>query len=105
KETNLTAEEYSTIFQQIIEDVRKAYLKAKLVHGDLSEYNVMIWNKRHYIIDVSQAVPITHPNATNLLQRDLRNIIRFFEYVGVNTPTLSNVLEYITGKTSKLELE
>ncbi|MEM4739871.1 MAG: RIO1 family regulatory kinase/ATPase [Zestosphaera sp.] len=56
-------------------------------------------------MDVSQAVPITHPNATNLLQRDLRNIIRFFEYVGVNTPTLSNVLEYITGKTSKLELE
>lgn len=103
RETNLTIEEYTTIFQRLIEDVRKAYLKAKLIHGDLSEYNVMIWDKKHYIIDVSQAVPITHPNATGLLQRDLKNVIRFFDEMGVNTPPLDSILKYVTGETSKLE--
>lgn len=103
REANLSIEVYSAIFQQLIEDVRKAYLKAKLVHGDLSEYNVMIWDKRHYIIDVSQAVPVTHPNAAELLQRDLRNIVRFFDSVGVDTPPLKGILRYVMGETSKLE--
>ncbi|MFN3268790.1 MAG: RIO1 family regulatory kinase/ATPase, partial [Zestosphaera sp.] len=103
RESDLTTEEYATIFQQVIEDVRKAYTKAGIVHGDLSEYNVMVWNNKHYIIDVSQAVPTTHPNAADLLQRDLRNIVRFFKSVGVSTPPQNEILEYVTGKTNKLE--
>lgn len=103
RETDLTTEEYATIFQQVIEDVRKAYTKAGIVHGDLSEYNVMVWDNKHYIIDVSQAVPITHPNAADLLQRDIRNIVRFFKSVGVSTPPQNEILEYVTGRTNKLE--
>jgi RIO kinase 1 len=48
------------------------------VHGDLSEYNVMIWDEKPIIIDVSQAVPVTHPLAKQLLRRDVENINRFF---------------------------
>ncbi|MGC8975137.1 MAG: RIO1 family regulatory kinase/ATPase, partial [Thermoprotei archaeon] len=102
KEADLTVEEYSALFQRLVEDVRKAYLRARLIHGDLSEYNVMIWNKKHYIIDVSQAVPVTHPNAIELLQRDLRNILRFFEEVGVSVPLLDEVLQYVLGKSNEL---
>lgn len=97
KEADLTIEEYTRIFHELIEDIKKAYLKARLIHGDLSEYNVMIWNKKHYIIDVSQAVPITHPNAVELLQRDLRNLLRFFNEVGVDVPSLNEVLNYVLG--------
>jgi RIO kinase 1 len=103
READLTLEEYTAIFRGLVEDVRKAYLRAGLIHGDLSEYNVMVWNGRHYIIDVSQAVPVTHPNATELLLRDLRNITSFFEGVGVSVPPLSKVLHYVTGEVSELE--
>lgn len=66
------------IYEQIIDFVAKSYKKAKLVHADLSEYNVMIWNGEPFIIDVSQAVPVTHPLAEEFLKRDVENINRFF---------------------------
>lgn len=105
KEAVLTREEYLRIFYAVVEDLRKAYIKARLVHGDLSEYNVMVWDGRHYIIDVSQAVHVTHPNAMELLRRDVSNIIRFFEReAGVEVPSLENILNYITNVPSDLKI-
>jgi RIO kinase 1 len=49
-----------------------------LVHADLSEYNVMVWEEKSWIIDVSQAVDLGHPRAREFLERDLANIHRFF---------------------------
>lgn len=66
------------IYEQIINFMAKSYKRAKLVHADLSEYNVMIWNGKPFIIDVSQAVPVTHPLAEEFLKRDVENINRFF---------------------------
>jgi RIO kinase 1 len=66
------------VYNQIIDFVVKSYGRAKLVHADLSEYNVMIWNDKPFIIDVSQAVPVTHPLADEFLKRDLENINKFF---------------------------
>ncbi len=67
-----------SIMNSIIEDIRKAYREAELVHGDLSEYNIMYWEDSHWIIDVSQAVVITHPLAFSLLLRDLERVTQFF---------------------------
>jgi len=98
KEIHLTYHEYENIFYNILEDVKKAYLKAGLVHGDLSEYNIMIWKGRHYIIDVSQAVRKEHPNAEGYLARDLKNLYRFFKNeVGLKIPNVKEMLEYIMG--------
>jgi len=63
-------------FNEIIENIKKLY-KAGLVHGDLSEYNVLIGDKP-YIIDMSQSVLLTHPNAEKFLERDVYNICKFF---------------------------
>lgn len=65
-------------YMEILEFIVKSYKKARLVHGDLSEYNVMIWNEKPIVIDVSQAVPVIHPLANQLLRRDIENINRFF---------------------------
>jgi len=103
KEITLTYEEYVKLFVNLIEDVKKAYVKANLVHGDLSEFNVMIFEDRHYIIDVSQAVPLTHPNSHELLIRDLRNIHRYFsKEVGLKIPSVDVLYKYVTNELSEL---
>ncbi len=74
-------------FIDIIDNIYKIYWNAKLVHGDLSEYNVMVYRDLPYIIDVSQAVKIDHPNAHDFLYRDIQNIVRFFSSeIGIKTP-------------------
>ena len=64
------------LFNEIIRNIKKLY-KAGLVHGDLSEYNVLIGDKV-YIIDMSQSVLLNHPNAQTFLERDVKNICKFF---------------------------
>jgi len=63
----------------ILNDIRKAYVDGDLVHGDLSEYNVMVWRSKHWIIDVSQAVVTAHPLSFSFLLRDLERITSFFK--------------------------
>lgn len=98
KEVTLESNEYEEIFYELIEDIKKIYRYAGLVHGDLSEYNVMIYRGKPYIIDVSQAVKTTHPNSYDLLVRDIGNLVRFFRSVGVNTPEVNELFEYIIGE-------
>jgi RIO kinase 1 len=61
------------------------YRKAKLVHSDFSEYNVLMKRAEPVIIDVGQAVLATHPNAMEFLERDARNLARYFGKLGVET--------------------
>lgn len=69
----------------IIEQITNLYLNAHLVHGDLSEYNILYFNEKQIIIDVSQAVSIYHINAPVFLKRDLKNILSFFsKYINEN---------------------
>jgi RIO kinase 2 len=71
-------EEPSRILDQILDEVRNAY-RAEVIHADLSEYNVMVDEDRIYLIDWPQWVEIGHPNAEDLLTRDLENITRYFQ--------------------------
>ena len=49
-----------------------------LVHGDVSEFNILNHNEKPYFIDFSQGTSIKDPNAQDYLKRDLQNIARFF---------------------------
>ncbi|MDP8003289.1 MAG: serine protein kinase RIO [Caldisphaera sp.] len=66
------------IYNSIKNDIRKMVCDANLIHADLSEFNIMYWNNKPYIIDVSQSVDIRHPKSLELLKRDLKNIREFF---------------------------
>jgi len=85
------------IYKAILEYLRRLYLKAELVHGDLSEYNIMIWKGRPVIFDMSQAVPLVHPLADFLLRRDLNNLNKFFAKLGVNVPSIEECYKMVTG--------
>lgn len=70
------------LFEEIIKDIKNLY-KHNLVHSDLSEYNILVGEKRgkikHYFIDFGQAVSSSHPNAERFLERDVKNLVKFFE--------------------------
>jgi RIO kinase 2 len=61
----------------MLDEVSAAY-SLGVIHADLSEYNVIVRGDEIKIIDWPQAVKIDHPNASELLERDLTNILRFF---------------------------
>ncbi|MCX6693503.1 MAG: serine protein kinase RIO [Methanomicrobiales archaeon] len=67
----------AAVYDQIIEDIRVLYQVAHLVHGDLSEYNILMGEKPH-LIDMGQSVTPDHPEAIRFLRRDIMNINRFF---------------------------
>lgn len=62
----------------ILDEVRKTYEKG-IIHADLSEFNIIVMEEDLKIIDWPQAVDINHPSAAELLERDVSNILRFFE--------------------------
>ncbi len=85
------------IFNRLVEYIEKLYQKARLVHGDLSEYNVMIWKGEPVLFDLSQAVPLEHPMADQFLRRDIKNLHRYFERLGVKAPPIEEIYRRITG--------
>ena len=85
------------VYAELMEMVRLLYQKAELVHGDLSEYNIMVWDGKPVLFDVSQAVPLSHPLAHTLLCRDLRNLARYFSDLGVPVLELEEAYRWVTG--------
>ena len=57
---------------------------AGLVHGDLSEYNVLVHDGEIVVIDVGQAVTHHHPNSDALLATDCENVTDFFRRQGLD---------------------
>jgi RIO kinase 1 len=83
---------------QMAFDVVKEYMRrlydAGLVHGDLSEYNVVFHEGQLYIIDLGQAVTVYHPNAEEFLERDCRNVANFFARQGAEADP-DDLLAYV----------
>lgn len=82
-------------FDSIIEEARKTYQRAGLVHADLSAFNVIIHKGEPYLIDWGQAVSVKHPRASEFLKKDVHNIVKYFKRLGVEA-TEEKVLELIT---------
>jgi RIO kinase 2 len=87
------------VLKEILSNVRKAYLKAGVIHADLSEYNVILKPNMHIlIIDWPQYVRKEHPNAQQLLTRDVKNILEYFKRKHMVKAKLKEALEYVSGK-------
>ena len=86
-------------YQQVIEQMTVLYQKAKLVHADLSEYNIFKTDIGIMLFDFGSAVDIQHPNSKQFLLRDVMNINRFFEKRGIEVLNTAQVVEKIRGDT------
>ena len=93
------------ILKEILRNVRKTYLKAKVIHADLSEYNIILKPDGHIlIIDWPQYVKTDHANAEELLERDLRNILTFFSRKFEVKVKVEDTCDYVTGKARSLAI-
>jgi len=65
-------------FYEKIKTYIKRFYKAGFVHGDLSEFNILNYDNNPVFIDLSHATQIKNPGADKLIERDVKNICRFF---------------------------
>lgn len=91
----LEQEQWQEVYIQMCLMMRTMTQKCKLVHGDLSEYNLLWHNSQIYMIDVSQSVEYDHPHALDFLKRDVVNVNRFFESCGCLTVDVKTLFDYI----------
>jgi len=84
-------------YKLLLTYMKRLYKKAELVHGDLSEYNLITWKGKLVMFDMSQSVPTSHPLAQFLLNRDITNVNRFFSRIGVKVLSNEQVYRRVTG--------
>lgn len=71
-----------TAYEVVREYMRRLYA-AGLIHGDLSEYNLVVHDGELVVIDLGQAVTVHHPNSDEFLERDCENVAAFFRRQGL----------------------
>lgn len=86
------------VYDKIAESVRLLYQKAQLVHGDLSEYNIMMDGLEPVLIDFAQAVTVEHEMAHVFLERDLVQLNQYFGKIGVTVAPLERLKPWVTGE-------
>jgi RIO kinase 1 len=70
-------------YDKILEMLKVLYEKAKLIHGDVSEYNILVPDGYPVLIDFAQAVTPEHPEAREFLKRDVENVNNYFKGLNV----------------------
>jgi RIO kinase 1 len=114
KDADIPPAAFPALYSELILTVRKLFHLCRLVHADLSEYNILYHvepkpagedaaslsredERGHlYIIDVSQSVEHDHPHAFDFLRSDLRNVEEFFSRRGVRCLGLRRAFEFVT---------
>ena len=87
------------ILAMILRTERAAYVEAGMINGDLSEYNILTEGTRVWLIDWPQWVSPSHPNAEELLKRDTRAVLQFFERAYGVSADLEPSLAYVRGES------
>ncbi|CDS37107.1 serine:threonine protein kinase RIO1 [Echinococcus multilocularis] len=91
--------DWSALYRQILQNVRTLFQKCRLVHADLSEYNLLYMDGQAWLIDVSQAVEHECEQALEFLRKDCYNVNAFFRRQGANTLTLREFFEWVVDPT------
>ena len=96
-QTRLEREQVVPVLDLILDEVAAAYREG-YVHADMSEYNVFVNTDGVTVFDWPQALPTDHENAPELLDRDVANIVGYFErkypseLSGVDTDALAEAV-------------
>jgi len=80
-----SGEEAQDLFEQVLRAI-ELLLFRNVIHGDLSAYNVLVWEGRVTVIDLPQAVdPRKNRHAEAMLERDVARVCQHFERLGVHS--------------------
>ncbi|XP_076814584.1 serine/threonine-protein kinase RIO3-like [Clavelina lepadiformis] len=83
KQAILSSSQKKLAYEQVVNMMKKLYHECRLVHSDLSEFNLLWHDGKVWMIDVSQSVEPSHPHGLEFLLRDCTNISKFFNNLGV----------------------
>lgn len=70
-------------FEEVIEGII-GLLEAGIVHGDLSDFNILNHDESPVFIDMSQGTVLKDQDSENLLRRDLKNVFRAFRTIKID---------------------
>lgn len=94
------------LYVQLLGYMRVLYQKCGLVHGDLSEYNLLYHQDKIWMIDVSQSVEHgSHPSSLDFLRMDIKNVSDFFARKSVDTLSERTIFDFIRDPKLPVRLE
>lgn len=97
------AQKWRELYIQLLGYMRVMYQTCRLVHADLSEYNILYHENKLFIIDVSQSVEHDHPRSLEFLRMDVKNISDFFERKNVDVLPERTVFGFVTSPAGGVE--
>ncbi|CAF9928754.1 MAG: protein kinase rio1 [Alectoria fallacina] len=95
------------LYLQLLGYMRILYQTCRLIHADLSEYNILYHNEKLWLIDVSQSVEHDHPRSLEFLRMDVKNVSDFFRRQGVDVLPEKTTFGFVTashGSTAPEEM-
>lgn len=96
--------QWDILYRQLCCYMRIMYRTCKLVHADLSEYNLLYHANKLWIIDVGQSVEHDHPRSLEFLRMDIKNVTAFFSRKGVKTLPEQNLFAFITSENRAVDM-
>ena len=90
------AAKWRDVYIQLLGYMRILYQTCRLVHADLSEYNLLYHQGQLIMIDVSQSVEHDHPRSLEFLRMDVKNVSDFFKRKNVHTLAERAVFGFVT---------
>lgn len=105
----LTSEEedakWQDLYIEMLTYMRVLYQTCRLVHADLSEYNVLYHEGKQWIIDVSQAVEHDHPRSLEFLRMDVKNVSDFFRSRNVEVLSERQAFGFVTSEAGAKDVK
>ncbi|KAL7734875.1 hypothetical protein ACLKA6_011152 [Drosophila palustris] len=99
KDVEISTSKARELYRDCVVIMWRMYNQCRLVHADLSEFNILYQDGQLVIIDVSQSVEHDHPHAFDFLRKDCTNISEFFRKKSVATMTVKELFDFITDQT------
>ncbi|NHJ87281.1 MAG: hypothetical protein FK734_17590 [Asgard group archaeon] len=104
---NVVLQDPLEMFDKIIEQLKIMYQEAKLIHGDFSEYNILVHENEPFIIDFPQAIDMSllnnrtevrYKQNIDILMKDIQAIIDYFKQEYNISSDFDEIFRYILGK-------
>ncbi|KAI4494535.1 hypothetical protein M0802_008856 [Mischocyttarus mexicanus] len=99
KDAEINPSKYRKLYRECIKIMWQLYHICKLVHADLSEYNMLYRDGSIVLIDVSQSVEHDHPMALEFLRKDCTNVTEYFKKNDVCVMSVKALFDFITDPT------
>ncbi|KAK7072754.1 Serine/threonine-protein kinase RIO1 [Halocaridina rubra] len=95
KDADISESKARELYYDLVVQMWTMFRECRLVHADLSEFNVLYHQGRPYIIDVSQSVTPDHPYSLDFLRKDCTNVTEYFRKKAVPTMTVQELFNFL----------